>query len=338
MRPWIKGGDIQNKVYGSDHCPVYIDLHESIERDGETIYIRDLLNPVDRPPSTGTVFPWDEPRSAPQPPRFATKFMEEFSTKQRTLKSLWANTKPKVKTVQKKAEETRDELEPLKEKTPPQEPSTTMGIARAAFEVLDAPPAAAGPTQMHESQSTQPSTSVAAPTQSTQESSPVRSSPRPPGLKHVEPPTVDLTLEDSPPAKKVALERTKSAPAPKGKAKKAPATGQAKLAAFWSVPKAKATAKEPSPPRLPPPSAASIPKKADSLDDFLFDEGKPPDTVQDELFAQALAEEDAEMAAERERQREARNHAAGTKWASMFAPKKAPLCTVHQHPCKDFSE
>jgi AP endonuclease-2 len=340
LRPWIKGGDIQNKVYGSDHCPVYIDLHDSIELDGERIHIRDLLNPADRPPSTGTVFPWDEPRSAPQPPRFATKFMEEFSTKQRTLKSLWANAKPKVKAAEKKAEEkSRVEPEPgpPTEERPSLEPSTTMGIARAAFEALDAPQSAASTPPVDEARSTQPPAAATAPTQPIQESSSPRGSDRLAEVKRPQPATVDLTLEDSPPTKKVALERSKSAPAPKGKAKKAPAGGQAKLAAFWSMPKPKSKAKESTPPRLPPASAASSSRKAATPDISLVDEAEPPDTVQDELLAQALAEEDEELEAERARQREARNQAAGTKWASMFAPKKAPLCTVHQHPCKDFS-
>ncbi|KAL1412735.1 Class II abasic (AP) endonuclease [Vanrija albida] len=61
LRPWIKGGDIDASVHGSDHCPVYIDLHDSIELDGQTIYLRDLLNPKDRPPSTAPVYPSDIP-------------------------------------------------------------------------------------------------------------------------------------------------------------------------------------------------------------------------------------------------------------------------------------
>jgi AP endonuclease-2 len=262
--------------------------------------------------------------------------MEEFSTKQRTLKSLWANAKPKVKAAEKKAEEkSRVEPEPgpPTEERPSLEPSTTMGIARAAFEALDAPQSAASTPPVDEARSTQPPAAATAPTQPIQESSSPRGSDRLAEVKRPQPATVDLTLEDSPPTKKVALERSKSAPAPKGKAKKAPAGGQAKLAAFWSMPKPKSKAKE----STPPPSAASSSRKAATPDISLVDEAEPPDTVQDELLAQALAEEDEELEAERARQREARNQAAGTKWASMFAPKKAPLCTVHQHPCKDFS-
>ncbi|WRT70248.1 exodeoxyribonuclease III [Kwoniella shivajii] len=90
LRPWIKGGDILNKVYGSDHCPVYIDLHESINHPekGE-IQLKDMLNPSNRTQSTAIIYPNDIPRNTPEPPRFATKFFDEFSGKQTTLKSFF---------------------------------------------------------------------------------------------------------------------------------------------------------------------------------------------------------------------------------------------------------
>ncbi|WVF73073.1 exodeoxyribonuclease III [Kwoniella sp. CBS 6097] len=90
LRPWIKGGDILNKVYGSDHCPVYIDLHETIQHPTfGTLHLKDQLNPSHRPPSTAPVYPNDVPREAPEPPRFATKFYDEFSGRQTSLKSFF---------------------------------------------------------------------------------------------------------------------------------------------------------------------------------------------------------------------------------------------------------
>lgn len=330
-------------MFGSDHCPVFIDLHDSIKRNGETILLRDLLNPTDRPPSTGPVFPWDEPRSAPQPPRFATKFMEEFSAKQRTLKSLWANTKPKSGPVAKKEENETATPNSSKDATSHNspEPSTAMGIARAAFGALDSQPSSSrikAASQLDATQPTQSSTEVAASQASTQAKR--SASPGAAIAVCAQPAAVDLTLENSPPAKKVALERTKSASVPKGKAKKPPAGGQAKLAAFWTMPKPKpkAKAKDPTPPYLPSPSAACSSKLASPSEITFVDMDEPPDTVQDGLLAQALADEDAEKVAEREASRQAKNDAAGSQWASMFAPKKAPLCLVHHHPCKDFSE
>ena len=80
LRPWIKGGDIQFKVFGSDHCPVYIDLHETADIPGKgTLHLRDMLNPTGRPPSTAPEYPTVPPRTVPEPPRLATKFFEEIS-------------------------------------------------------------------------------------------------------------------------------------------------------------------------------------------------------------------------------------------------------------------
>ncbi|OCF38997.1 exodeoxyribonuclease III [Kwoniella heveanensis CBS 569] len=90
LRPWLNGGDILTKVYGSDHCPVYIDLHETIHHPLHgTLHLKDQLNPPDRPQSTAPVYPNDVPREAPEPPRFATKFHDEFSGRQTSLKSFF---------------------------------------------------------------------------------------------------------------------------------------------------------------------------------------------------------------------------------------------------------
>lgn len=137
LRPWIQGGDIQAKVFGSDHCPVYIDLHERIELNGETLVLREVLNPADRPVSTAPVYPSDVPRVAPEPPRFATKFMDEFSAKQRTLKSLWARPSPSP-SVSKSASPAGDEpTEEPRDEAPQPSPLSTLGIARAAFDSLE---------------------------------------------------------------------------------------------------------------------------------------------------------------------------------------------------------
>ncbi len=42
---WIKSADIQPHVYGSDHCPVFLELHDEIvEEDGRVTHISELLN------------------------------------------------------------------------------------------------------------------------------------------------------------------------------------------------------------------------------------------------------------------------------------------------------
>ncbi|GAA5922733.1 DNA-(apurinic or apyrimidinic site) lyase APN2 [Sporobolomyces koalae] len=79
LLPWIKDADIQRDIVGSDHCPVYLDFHDSIEL-----------------PDRGTVRLWDELNAGrtredtlPEPPAFACKFYTEFSGKQKLLSSFF---------------------------------------------------------------------------------------------------------------------------------------------------------------------------------------------------------------------------------------------------------
>ena len=74
LLPWIKHGDIQPSIKGSDHCPVHVDLHEEIEVGGQKLNLREQIVGSDPPE---------------QPPRIATKFWDEFSGKQTMLSSFF---------------------------------------------------------------------------------------------------------------------------------------------------------------------------------------------------------------------------------------------------------
>ncbi|WOO81987.1 DNA-(apurinic or apyrimidinic site) lyase 2 [Vanrija pseudolonga] len=319
LRPWIKGGDIDASVHGSDHCPVYIDLHDSIEVDGETVFLRDLLNPKDRPPSTAPVYPSDIPRTAPEPPRFATKFLEEFSAKQRTLMSLWGGAKSR--SIEPSASPSPAPTPTAEDPPETQQPPSTAGsiaekpsssplaVARGAFAALD------GASQ---SKVDPPPSSKPAPVQKGD--------------------TVDLT-SDEPPRKKQSLGPAKSAPAEVSRKPAPKPKGQQKLAAFWSAPAsssasastsskpkpaASAAVKQSQPEQSPP--RKNIASQSNTTDPALVD------TEHDELIAQAIAQADEE----RERERKAKQDAAAPVWSNLFAKKLPPLCTVHQKPCKDF--
>ncbi|KAG5728673.1 DNA-(apurinic or apyrimidinic site) lyase 2, partial [Termitomyces sp. T112] len=44
LLPWVKGADIQPHIKGSDHCPVYVDLHDEIvDSTGATIQLQDVM-------------------------------------------------------------------------------------------------------------------------------------------------------------------------------------------------------------------------------------------------------------------------------------------------------
>ncbi|CAO1621759.1 unnamed protein product [Parajaminaea phylloscopi] len=43
LKDWVKRADIQNQTPGSDHCPVFVDLHDERLIDGKVVRLRDLM-------------------------------------------------------------------------------------------------------------------------------------------------------------------------------------------------------------------------------------------------------------------------------------------------------
>ncbi|KAF9067492.1 Endonuclease/exonuclease/phosphatase [Rhodocollybia butyracea] len=79
LLPWIKAGDIEPSLKGSDHCPVWIELYEEIE--------------VSSPNGTSTMKLRDAMlcgSGEKDPPRLATRFWDEHSGKQRLLASFFS--------------------------------------------------------------------------------------------------------------------------------------------------------------------------------------------------------------------------------------------------------
>lgn len=62
LLPWIKEADIAPHVHNSDHCPVYIDLHDQINNpeDGKVLYLRELLPDANTPAPPLCALNWDE--------------------------------------------------------------------------------------------------------------------------------------------------------------------------------------------------------------------------------------------------------------------------------------
>jgi AP endonuclease-2 len=74
--PWVKAADVQQDAKGSDHCPVFVDLHEQITTsDGSVLRLRDLLGARNTDSA---------------PPRLATRFWDEYSGKQTQLHKFFA--------------------------------------------------------------------------------------------------------------------------------------------------------------------------------------------------------------------------------------------------------
>jgi AP endonuclease 2 len=81
---WIKHGDIQASLKGSDHCPIYVDLYDKITLDsGETMSIREAMC---------------QDYVTEGFPRIAAKFWDEFLAKQTSLDKFFGKG-PKILTV-----------------------------------------------------------------------------------------------------------------------------------------------------------------------------------------------------------------------------------------------
>lgn len=80
LLPWIKHSATAPQIKGSDHCPVYIDLHDSITtEDGTVRHLWSELNPTGRTLED----------AHPDPPAFAGRFWPEFAHK--LLSSFFGN-------------------------------------------------------------------------------------------------------------------------------------------------------------------------------------------------------------------------------------------------------
>ena len=240
-----------------------IDLHDSIIQDnGKILQLRDMLNPCDRPPSTVPAYMMDPKRQAPEPPRFATKFLDEFSSRQTNLRDFFKGKSKSSPTVSPSAV---DEVSPV---SPPSRPSS--GHSQSTLAPLRVADEAFRSMGRHGDSKEAESTSN----------------------------KTDKQFRSS-----ASAQMSQSKPI-----RSAKAGGQTRLSSFFRQNSTPADSPMSSlPPTLP---------------------------IDDESVARAIAEADAE----RETKRIRLNAEAAPVWSNLFAKKLPPMCTVHQRPCKDFSE
>ncbi|KAF7982512.1 hypothetical protein HWV62_28116 [Athelia sp. TMB] len=75
LLPWIQGADIEPRIQGSDHCPVWVDFREEVEVAGKTVKLRDLI------------------KHKKEAPRLASRYWDEYSGKQKLLSTFFLNGK-----------------------------------------------------------------------------------------------------------------------------------------------------------------------------------------------------------------------------------------------------
>lgn len=147
LRPWILTADIEPHVHGSDHCPVVLELRDSLKVRGETRWLVDeLRGRASRTPCTHI-------------PRLASSQMDEFcARKQPRLADLFG-AQQKQLAIQVPSEAVQDgtgktvSVPPVQEVGPSQS-ATQLSAAHTATKRAKAGPKLAGKTAKRSAQPT----------------------------------------------------------------------------------------------------------------------------------------------------------------------------------------
>lgn len=278
-----------------------MDLHETIVNDkGETLHLKDLVNP----PRENAVVDSDGDQR-PDPPKFATRYWDEFSGKQRSLKDFFGGG-PKQKAPQRANSKTQ---KAKKDDIPPSAPAIDKVD-------VDASESLAFPKAEGTDSAAEPIIDL---TNST-DNSPVK--PK----RKTSSSTVSKSLDTGKKRLKQPQQRTESV------------ASQSSLATFFRPPAPAVSSKT-----TKPASGASVtPTRPDSAGPNASRSPLPttPDQDSDYLFAKALAsaEEYTEGDAEDDGDVSLDQSQAVASWSSIFAKKVPPRCKVHNLPCKPFGQ
>ncbi|KAG6826317.1 hypothetical protein H0H92_000334 [Tricholoma furcatifolium] len=306
LLPWIKAADIQPHIRGSDHCPVYVDLHDEIvDSTGATITLKDAMG-----------FKNEEQR---EPPRIASKFWDEYSGKQRLLqqffgKSAGAATAPTAS---------------VSKLNTPETPLTLVGQPDSTLSTLpdatDTPPSSLSQCSA--------ATSCTA-------------TPLPPSASYTtrsSSPTASPSLESSTTAVKRKLtadtlvrgsskKKLKAAPEKKKKAlnDKKTTSGQATLASFFAKPQKGASLGLPSKgvQDMGETSKSNISQSSEE-----DQHGAIEDVVDADYQLALLLSSDAEPASPKRPTDDSTKQA----WSTLMAPIEPPKCAVHGEPAKEMT-
>ncbi|CAG8749094.1 5004_t:CDS:2 [Racocetra persica] len=81
---WFKSCSVEQKIMGSDHCPVVGELYDEIEEDGHKYILRNEIN-----------LSTNINNEKSETPRLCAKYLPKFNGSQRTLKSFFSKTSTK---------------------------------------------------------------------------------------------------------------------------------------------------------------------------------------------------------------------------------------------------
>ena len=313
LEKWVKAADIQAHVKGSDHCPVFVDLFDEIEENGQILKLRDLLGK--RPSETA------EPAD---PPPLASKHWDEYSGKQKLLSSFFG----KGKAVKEPSVDAEAASGHSQSHTPAETPRPTPSRAQSS------------------SSETTTNFPVSSPAASSAKRGPPVDSDRPTSSL----PTKKPKVAPGKPEKGKEKERTKpKASAGKGQPSMAAffgGTSQTSSSKEGGQPKkdsrqGKAKAQPTDSPEAQEDIEildSSPPSTSQSLETR---EVVEVDEEADYRLALALSQQEQEEYEASQSQppssSQPTHEIARTAWQSLLKPPTAPLCTVHGEPTKEWT-
>lgn len=335
LLPWIKGADIQADIYGSDHCPVYVDLHDEREIDGKVIKLKDLMHGG----------------SDRLPPALAACHYDEFSGKQRKLASFFgrkATASPKSPSTEvTSVNGAKSSFEPTQNGS-----STVSGRGAAA---ADATPST---TEVEEKGSSLADALFSLHSQQegldverSQTAGAVITAPEQPPSKEAKPippasaPVATTTALPSSPArtpasqpspngKRDAASPKRTTSATKGGSTKAKQTaslkGQTSLSSFFAQPKSTSPAKIQDTITTTDMATTPIDDGQSSAVALTVDEDD--DTISE--FNDTLTSTPSHRPLPIGEQSAASRVDTSLAWGAIFSPSPAPLCRNHAEPCR----
>lgn len=93
IKDWFEDANIQEGLLGSDHCPVYATMADCVKREGEDVYLLDIMNPEGMYKEGKRLRDWDTKDLLPQ----SAKLLNEFD-RRRSIKDMFTK-KPAQSTV-----------------------------------------------------------------------------------------------------------------------------------------------------------------------------------------------------------------------------------------------
>lgn len=328
LLPWFKFGDIQPSIKGSDHCPIFVDLHDEISIS-EGVKTR--------------LFESEHFENAKTSPRICAKNWPEYSREQKLLSTFFGKEK-KASTTSAVSASTAPEADTLLTSTPSTTPLTPTDPP------ADTPAAEITPTPTPKPRSLR--------SELTEDEIQIISKPE------AAPPLTPMSTDEPAPSQpKSGTKRKRDtqnakpitrSSASKGKSK--PQNGQASINTFFRASKEELKPSS-SPKYAKTKSKSKNHSKATSISsETRSSQTEPPssqpidtlplssqhdmeDIDADLEFARKLAEEDllnvSTLAS-------TNGNGSGTSkehkksWSKFFTKHEPPKCSVHGEPCKEF--